>query len=201
MRYIPYEEYFGAMALSDEQKSDRINLARALEQALLYTVTLVSLQVDNILEFDTLNMLEAENEAFKGVTGALQDTGIVLTDYYLDYARKFVRNFLDTTYAHLGEAYYLSLERVRYNAENEANTIMNHSEYDTAIRLGYKSKRWLDMDDRRERLTHLEVDKSLYPINKPYQVGTSLMQYPKDESLGANEEEIVNCRCSIEYFR
>jgi hypothetical protein len=201
MRYIPYEEYFGAMALSEEQKSDRINLARALEQALLYTVTLVSLQVDNILEFDTLNMLEAENEAFKGVVGALQDTGIVVSDYYIDYARKFVQNFLDTTYAHLGEAYYLSLERVRYNAENEANTIMNHSEYDTAIRLGYKRKRWIDMDDRRERLTHIEVDKDIYPIDKPYQVGLSLMQYPKDESLGATEEEIINCRCSIEYLR
>lgn len=31
-------------------------------------------------------------------------------------------------------------------------------------------------------------------------VGTSMMMFPKDDSLGASAKEIINCRCSVKYI-
>lgn len=58
----------------------------------------------------------------------------------------------------------------------------------------------MDIRDKKERETHLRVGRTIKPIEEPFVVGESLMQYPKDTSLGADSSEIVNCRCTIRYF-
>ena len=85
-------------------------------------------------------------------------------------------------------------------AENEANTDMNYLEYVKAVNDGKTKKKWIDMKDKRERKTHLKVGSMTIPIERPFPVGDSLMQFPKDFSLGADAKEIVNCRCSIQYY-
>ena len=58
----------------------------------------------------------------------------------------------------------------------------------------------MDIRDRKERKTHLKIGGEVIAIDKAFVVGKSLMMFPKDESLGADPEEIVNCRCTIKYF-
>jgi hypothetical protein len=87
-----------------------------------------------------------------------------------------------------------------YNAENEANSVKNYTDYRKAIEKGKTKKKWIDMRDKRERKTHLEVGGTVIPINEPFVVGNSLMMFPKDDSLGAADKEIINCRCSVKYF-
>lgn len=36
-------------------------------------------------------------------------------------------------------------------------------------------------------------------IFEPFEVGNSLMMFPKDHSLGAQVKEIAGCRCSLKY--
>lgn len=56
------------------------------------------------------------------------------------------------------------------------------------------------MKDQRVRKTHREVDGETIPIDEVFLVGESLMRFPKDTSLGASAEEIVNCRCVVKYI-
>ena len=52
----------------------------------------------------------------------------------------------------------------------------------------------------RVRADHADVDGQVVDISRPFRVGKYMMMYPKDDSLGAGLEEIVNCRCSVEYL-
>ncbi len=53
--------------------------------------------------------------------------------------------------------------------------------------------------DKRTRDTHAEVDGTTLPIAEPFMVGDSFMLFPGDTSLDPSPEEIVNCRCHVEY--
>lgn len=84
-------------------------------------------------------------------------------------------------------------------AQNEANSIFNCMEYADAVAKGYTKKTWITEGDRRVRPTHEDVDMETIDIDMTFQVGDSLMMFPKDTSMGASAKEIVNCRCSIRY--
>ena len=56
-----------------------------------------------------------------------------------------------------------------------------------------------DIDDKT-REDHVDVNGAVVPIDEPFIVGGYEMMYPGDESLGAGPEEIINCRCSVEYL-
>jgi len=62
-------------------------------------------------------------------------------------------------------------------------------------------KTWVNMGDKRVRPTHVQAGYSAKRrINKPFNVGMYLMQYPGDTSLGAGIEEIAECRCFVSYI-
>jgi hypothetical protein len=61
------------------------------------------------------------------------------------------------------------------------------------------TKTWQTMGDNRVRASHRAVNGQTVPIDQPFQVGTSMLMYPADSSLGADAKEIVNCRCSARY--
>lgn len=90
-------------------------------------------------------------------------------------------------------------ERAIEVAQNEANSIFNIAEYDDAVSKGYTKKTWITEGDSKVRETHQEVDFTTVDIDKPFDVGNCQMLYPKDISLGATADEIVNCRCSVYY--
>ena len=95
--------------------------------------------------------------------------------------------------------YYLSNDRAMFISECEANSILNYKEYSDALESGKKTKTWIDVGDKRERKTHLEVGGTTIPIKELFVVGNSLMLFPKDTSQSPSTNEIVNCRCSARY--
>ncbi|CAL1778344.1 portal protein [Acinetobacter phage vB_AbaS_Silvergun] len=61
-------------------------------------------------------------------------------------------------------------------------------------------KKWRTMRDERVRHSHVKLDRVTIPYDEPFlSVLGNLMMYPHDRSLGANEDDLMNCRCSLEY--
>lgn len=61
------------------------------------------------------------------------------------------------------------------------------------------SKRWLATEDARTRPEHLAADGQTVPLSKPFSVGGELLNYPGDWSAGATPDNVINCRCSLDY--
>ncbi len=93
---------------------------------------------------------------------------------------------------------WLSRERANLIALNEANWKWNNEEFFDAKETK-KTKTWHTALDEKVRMTHIAIEGVTIPINEPFHVGNSLMMMPLDTSLGASADEIVNCRCSVEY--
>ena len=70
-----------------------------------------------------------------------------------------------------------------------------------AVDQGKTHKQWVDIRDNKERNTHRKVGGTIIGINELFDVGDARMRYPHDVELALdNPEEIVNCRCSINYL-
>lgn len=195
-RAVDYETYFGEMDLTEEQVRERIGFAEAIEADLasvletIATLLLIGIAVD----YESLRSRLVDRYC---------EIAIQYTDDYewiLERAEEFIGDFLTATAGNIDDPWYTSDDRAKWNAENEANTALNHDDFITAVLDGKKNKQWIDMKDNRERKTHLQVGSTIIPITDYFEVGNSLMLYPKDESMGAEAKEIVNCRCSVRYF-
>lgn len=193
-RSMPYNKYFGEMHISAEQKKARISFAEDFEEkafeliALAYTVLQFGGDMSSV-------QLLAESMMLSAINAVSQ------ADSYLTlHAVSFAQNFIDVTIAHADDPYYFSEDRSRVIAENEANIIHNHLDNEDAIRDGYRFKRWDAIIDDKTREDHVDVNGAVVPIDEPFIVGGYEMMYPGDESLGAGPEEIINCRCSVEYL-
>lgn len=189
-RSVPYEQYFGKMSLSDNEKEKRIELAKQLEDVLLLVFTLI------------VNMKYTEDQAVFFLREKYEDvlSNFYNVDRYLKgYIRGISHDIIHTTVKNIDDEYYTSYDRAVYIAENEANTNMNYLQFAEAVKSGKTQKEWVDIQDYKERETHRKVGRTIKPINEPFKVGNSLMMYPKDSSFGAEAGEIINCRCSIIY--
>lgn len=207
---VPYEKYFGEMDLTEEQKEKRKKFAEEMEELLIFLFALLALYrqyeaginyvyVQNLaVEKYTKIILESREKVFGDVY--LDDESLnEIDDYLNEYAKEFVSTTLETTKKHADNDYYFSNDRAVFVAENEANTVMNYLEYKKAVSIGKTQKTWVDIRDNRERKTHLKVGRKTIRIEKAFLVGDSLMMFPKDTSMGAAPEEIINCRCTIKY--
>jgi hypothetical protein len=192
-RSMDYEKYFGEMELSESEKKKRIKMAKEFEGALLFLFALITVYGEY-----NISDIQAIIFTFKSrYRNVLQDN--VEIDEQLDeYISLFSSMVVDTTYKNIDDEYFLSDDRARYIAENEANTVANYEQFKTAVNSGKTKKKWIDMRDNRERKTHLKVGGTVKPINDYFVVGESLMLYPK--SLDADPKEVINCRCTIKYF-
>lgn len=94
---------------------------------------------------------------------------------------------------------WFSSERANLIALNEANWIMNNQEFFGEIENGKTKKTWHTALDEKVRMTHIGLEGVTIPINEQFHVGGYLMDYPLDTQYGAGAEEIVNCRCTVEY--
>lgn len=192
---IPYEQYFGDMELTEEQIDKRINLAKSIEDVMLFLFTLIAV----FQEYETLEISRQYiyDQAKERYASAISIYGT--DDYIEQYVSDFAITTVDTTINHINDEYYQSGDRAQFIAENEANTILNHSEFEEAVSQGYAYKTWRTARDLKVRETHALLEGHTIPIEDAFWVGEYLMMYPKDTSLGAGAEEIVNCRCTIEY--
>lgn len=194
-RSVPFDIYFGEMELTEGQKEKRIAVAEELDELMLFLFALIAA----MLETDSLDrdyILIQVNQRYLQIAGKYVD----VDKYVEDYIKRFSDTFIQTTFDRIDDLWYLSADRASFIAENESETTWNYEEYKKAIKSGKTKKKWDDVRDSKERKTHREVGGTIIPIEDTFVVGNSLMRYPKDDSLGADTKEIINCRCTIKYI-
>lgn len=203
-RSEPYKEYFSKMSISYKEKQERIAFSEQMEEVVLYILALI----ETTIESGETNREYIQTQFYDKYLDVV--LGYMLIDSYIkEYVLETSKQIIGTTFSHIVEKhpdseqatddYYLSNDRAMFISECEANSILNYRQYSKAVKAGKTKKKWIDVGDKRERKTHLEVGGTTLPIDEPFSVGDSLLQFPKDTSLGASADEIVNCRCSIQY--
>lgn len=200
-RSEPYKEYFSKMSISDKEKQERIAFSEQMEEVVLYILALI----ETTIESGEANREYIQTQFYDKYLDVIASYMLIDT-YIKQYAVDITKQIIDTTFERLSsedksitDDYCLSNDRAMFISECEANSILNYRQYSKAVKSGKTKKKWIDVGDKRERKTHLEVGGTILPIDEPFSVGDSLLQFPKDTSLGASEDEIVNCRCSIQY--
>lgn len=200
-RSEPYKEYFSKMSISDKEKQERIAFSEQMEEVVLYILALI----ETTIESGETKREYIQTQFYDKYLDVIASYMFIDT-YIKQYATDITKQIIDITFERLSsedksitDAYYLSNDRAMFISECEANSILNYRQYSKAVKAGKTKKKWIDVGDKRERKTHLEVGGTILPIDEPFPVGDSLLQFPKDTSLGASADEIVNCRCSIQY--
>lgn len=194
-RSVPYERYFGEMSIPEEGKRRRTEFAESLEEEFLLALSMMfTMQQFGNVDWETIR--RNVGNAYRRVLSQYVEE----SDYLLQHIENFSYDIIDSSQRHREDPYYYSPDRARFMAENEANTVFNYNDYTEAAQRGKTRKRWIAIQDEVTRPTHRDVDYTEMPIDGIFQVGTSLMLYPKDASLGASPGEIINCRCSVLYI-
>lgn len=188
---IDYEEYFGEMEITKEEKEKRIELAKQFE--ILFLFFLLAYSKQQKIDYESMIY---EKYILIALEFLKQDK---VPAYVDDYAKRLSDDVVRTTREHDGEEFYTSTERGMLISANEANTLGNYNQQAQAIKARMKYKTWLTEKDNKVRHTHREVDNVTIGIFESFQVGDSLMMFPKDTSLGASMEEIAGCRCVAKY--
>ena len=203
-RIEPYEEYFSKMLISDKERQERIAFSEQMEEVVLYILALIQTTIESGETDQEYIQIQFYDKYLDVVLRYM-----MIDSYIKRYVLETSKQIIDTTFSHIAgkppdseqttDDYYLSNDRAMFISECEANSILNYRQYSNAVKAGKTKKKWVDVGDKRERKTHLEVGGTTLPIDEPFSVGDSLLQFPKDTSLGASADEIVNCRCSIQY--
>lgn len=197
---MPYEQYFGEMDISDEEKEKRIGLARKLEDLFLF----IFLYLRTSPTPDKEYALDYVRTAYLVLASDYLGTSkvpVVIDEYVRDMTDLILASTFENMVIDDPEDYTLSQDRAQYIAENEACTIGNYGEYVDAIKQGMKFKTWHTIKDKSTRKTHYSADEQKVPILSNFKVGGYEMAYPRDASKGASDREIINCRCSVKYTK
>lgn len=208
---IPYKEYFGDMEITPKQKKNREELALILEDLFIVYLSLIRSEI----ETDSLNEVYVKQDLTYSLYDILAEKDYFEEDQLDIYIPNIVNEVYKSTvdnvtkapldYDYKGETpYWVSEDRAKFIAENEANTICHNKEYLEAVRTGKTHKIWMAFPDDRVRETHTIVNGAKIPIDAYFDVGAARMLFPKDLtsefSTGADfPEEYVNCRCSVKY--
>ena len=192
-----FKGYFDVMEISQEDKRKRVDCAFFFYDAVWYVLTLIRLENER-------GSLESEESYIRSldyrIRDALEENGL---PYDEEYIPQMTRDVIETTFRHLEdtedkENYFLSEKRAVLIAQNEANTVMNSVDYQTAKQSGKKYKEWMAELDNRTRPWHEEVNGVKIPIDDMFQVGTDSMRFPHDYVNGT-AENLINCRCAVRY--
>lgn len=194
-RSMPFEMYFGEMNLPEEEKSERIQMAKELEEVFITTmIWLFTIEQANKIDYEFIR---------KQIEDSYLETlrKYASVDRHLEtYVKSFSYDVIDSTKKHKNEPYYYSLDRARFMAENEVNTAINHARYIEAVNGGKTMKRWESIIDEATRKDHREINGKYISIGQAFHVGDSWMLFPKDMSMNPNPNQVINCRCSIMYY-
>ena len=177
-------QFFHGLGLPRDKERERVDLAREIESVMLFIFAYMA--------SGGANPAGLLAEKYSEVVRKYIEIDITL-DLYIRWMSEQIVN------ADVDDEYKLSDERAMVIGENEAHSVMNYEEYSEAVRTGKTTKVWMTQMDNRVRGTHRLALGQEVPINEPFKVGDSLLMYPRDYSLGASPEEIVNCRCWATY--
>lgn len=202
-----FDDYFDEMDLSDTEKAEREDLAFWIYLMMLLTFSLI----DSMIENESVDKDYAKKSLKENYEQLISEhvSENLLDSHILDYVLMFATNEINVTMKYLDSAkpndktdsYYLSSDRALNIGANEANTILNYRDYKNAIENGYTKKQWISENDKHVRTTHRDINGTILDINEPFVIKDSLLMFPKDTSLGAEPDEIVNCRCTIKYIK
>lgn len=91
--------------------------------------------------------------------------------------------------------------KARRIARTETHGSVNAGQLARARASGKGFKRWLANKDVRTRDTHVIADGQIVNIADKFQVGlTSMLDFPGDGEAGAPGSEVINCRCTMQFF-
>ena len=193
-RSMSISKYFDDMHLTKQQKAHRKEMARKLYEEFVWLMSYMFYARQQGISV-SMDALEEIRQRYRDVVG---DT--VVIDLYLSaHIDSITADIIDATNRHRDDPYFYSKDRARVIAENETSTTIDHSEYEDAVN-GKRYKRWITIMDNHERESHAEANGMVMPIDEPFELQGGFLQYPHDGSLGCSEEELINCRCSCEYF-
>lgn len=209
-----FEAEFGKMGISKEQKRKRVELAETLLDVFLYAFSWAAMQHENgvgdaVIEQELWEMLE--QDILSSIPDEVKYTESVpeshieissedgIDSYVKDQIFVLAASIAATTIAHIAQEYYTSYERAWKAAVDESHSIYNYFDEREAILSGKTSKTWNTVLDGRERTTHNAADGQTVPIGGVFKVGSSLLRFPLDNSLGADVSEIAGCRCWVTY--
>ena len=195
-RSEPFDKYFGEMEISELEKKKRILLAEKLKDNFfpilyfLFTYRKYGLNID---------WKDIRFRFEMGYKNALRE--VIIVDPYMDtYIKTFSYDVVDSTKRHKNDFYYYSIDRATLISENESNNSLSYVEFLDAVNSGKTMKKWIDIRDKKERESHRKVGGTVKPINDPFLVENSIMNYPRDFSFSPSASQVINCRCSIKYF-
>lgn len=191
---IKYSEWFGDMEITETEKKERESLAEEIE---LLFMALFLMAID---EQDKQLCLDYARNQYKQLCNKFLDANKT-SAYINQYVNMITENILDVTLDNIKSDYYTSQDRAIFIAANEANTIGNYREQVQKIKNGYKFKTWMTQGDDKVRPTHVLVDNTKTGVFEPFSVGDSKLMFPRDYSLGADSNEIINCRCVAIYSK
>lgn len=214
-RSIPYEEYFKDMELTEKQRKERIDLAYLLEDILIvYFMLYYESLSNNAMPEVTVrqNLMYDFYDKLSDADYFGKDAEPMLDKYISDFVDEIseaTKSNMEKTpddYDYTGDKpYWVSDDRAKFIAENEANTLCNNKDFVEAKKSGKTHKIWMAFPDDRVRPTHVQANGSKVPIDDYFSVGGALMLFPKDtesEFSTASDfpEEVIGCRCSIKYI-
>lgn len=189
----PFDEYFAPMQISEEQKRKRVELAEELDAVFIALLSeyFYADQLDAVVASD---IYDRTREAYLLAIG----TAVEVDDYLYNHGVEVIASTIEVLLRHDDEPYYFSKDRARAIAENESNSIWNHTEYEDAVK-NKKYKTWRTVMDNRVRDTHVEMNGVTIPINDVFHLQGGDCYYPRSDELGMDESEIANCRCVLTF--
>lgn len=208
--------YYGEMELPAAEKKLRIVMAGALRDVVKKY-------------YDTVHAIIADEKTDKRRKDILLAAAAVsLRKAYLGFFDKYYERYVAAIFQ-VGEPYYgvgawrnqhaldfaVWLTRTARDEPNiafenshsmtvtrtEINAMCNLAALDGAYRSGMRFKTWETFGDGKVRPSHKAVGGTRIPIDEPFTVGNSKLMFPNDTSLGADAEEIANCRCTLKFDR
>lgn len=188
-------EYFSEMEITDEQKEERENFAKELFEIM----ALFFFFVHATEEIQELQDIEYYITMMRRRYGDL--IGTRLDGYLNDYINYITLEITNATFNNMSDDYYLSKQRALDISETEANTILNYTDYEDAVKNGFTKKTWITERDNRVRKIHRTVDGQTIGIKDYFKVGGDEMRFPHDLSMNPKASNIINCRCTVKYSK
>lgn len=203
-RSKPFDEFFEQLDASKEEIKERKKTAGVLEDVFLIWFALQVLRLEQGVK---PNMWELSQEIKGRLNNALESLDLPLTSRLTNHIESLSLDIAENTYNRVfgvseptdNDLWYVSHDRARFNGENEAQTIHEIISYEMALALGKTRKVWKSELLPTTRAWHEEANEQARPIEEPFIVNGELMLFPRDDSLGASAENIVNCVCHAEY--
>lgn len=222
--YIP-EKWFGDVPKPPKDKKKRINLAEDMAEILmLYFTILLEQEMQKQQYEDYLaNRIKAVAENEIGVSSEYIDEwskhkAKTINERTL---RNIIENIVEDfeeddeteepaeeeEYIEIEELdikvpkkkYWTSPERAMLIGIDLSTSLSNYINYVDAIDQGKTTKTWDSVNDNKVRDTHEEAHGQTVGIFDLFTVGESVMLFPGDSENGAEDKELINCRCSVSY--